>query len=162
MVDREGRDRLAFALRQFMAGRISEHKWEESLPDRTKDEALDDIADHLEFWFENIYGPDYTLNGLGDFSGEDRKNLAICLAFLYSDVDYGETEKCSAVEIILGFIALPLFVICCLGESIYRWLFNVPDKKEDDNPIWPFRQQSDLDDVLSKPRLLNGKRYSSC
>jgi hypothetical protein len=170
MVDREARDKLALATRRFAAGRISEREWEKSLPRRSKDQTLRDVADILEFSFEARR--DYFAKGKDALTPETRHNVARCILLFHTNLDYdpkpcdsaSDTAWRTVISITACLLVLPLIVMmmapAILGvsaASLWRKINGGPDPRAEGDRIWPFESQSDLDEALKYPKYLCGR-----
>lgn len=156
MIDRDRRDRFAELLRHFVAGLITNEEFE----DRLEDEILPDgfVRTWPEPFLWMMYGRvwmlysdlrEHKLRGEDAIPREERREIARCIMFLYSDRAY----------------ELPLIDLFhpagCLLSSL---TFGFADKwamrkfgRQVDLDLWPYRSRDDLEEDRHHPRLLAGK-----
>jgi hypothetical protein len=167
MVDREARDKLAQQFRRFALGRVTNVELEEALPIRTKDHTLQEVADLLEFGYENVWGRPYRLTGKRAPSHEDLRVMARYAMFLYSDTEYPALKQPARVAVDTMKLIGSLAALPAILAAMFLWAFPIgpicrriwPEKfitETEEDRVWPFKTQADLDAALRHPRLLAG------
>jgi len=150
MIDRQSRNRLAEALRHYVAGQITnddlytvEVDWRDRGAQAVWSMAwglYDDLSKH------KATGPHY-------LNKNDRREIARWIAFLYSDEEYVWPEYN-----LLQIVNWPLNVLT------FGWWERMKKRKwgqfleAGDFSVWPFCKREQLDRILHEPKLLSGGR----
>ena len=140
MIDREWRDRIAFALRRFASGRLDRAgfgcvMWGAR---HSVDPAVVALDDEIEWAFLN-YGPN-RLVGRQALTAEQRRNVARWVLFLRSSEPYTWPIRGSDIMAIIRAIGT-------LGDS---WRANEEAwARAGDRALWPFVSSSQLTRVAS-------------
>ena len=150
MIDRDSRNRLAEAFRQYASGRITNDDLDAVAVDwRDKGAA----AVKLQAW--SLYSDlkkHYVGNRLLPRS-KDRRTVARCIAFLHSDEEYCWPDVALRIRDMLWNL---LMNILTLG----RWAKKQQEqfKEAGDFEVWPLSSRSQLERVAKRPKLLAGLR----
>lgn len=90
MTDRDSRDRLAFALRQFASGLVTNDEFDDkafaAFSHRRDDPALAELATYGWLHYDDMRT--YRLRGRYALSPEERKSIARAVLFLKTDQEY--------------------------------------------------------------------------
>ena len=160
MVDREARDKFAELVRHLANGRITETDFDdalESLPFSGKDRIVDAI-------FEETFG----------IKEAPRREVARWILFLQSDLEYKwpGLDDIPNPFVIIALVAVWWILGGHLHSPTARWwiaaavtafyalinsYINPNRRKPGDMSVWPFHQQTDINEAVRHPRLLNGR-----
>ena len=149
MIDRDSRNRLAEALRQYTSGRVTNDDLDTVAVDRRDSGA---VAVKQQAWF--LYS-DLKKHYVGNRPlphSKDRRTIVRCIAFLHSDEEYYWPDKSLRIRDMLWNL---LMNILTLG-----WWAKKQQKQFEEAgsfEVWPFSDRSELDRVAKKPRLLAGR-----
>lgn len=137
MIDRESRDKLAEALRQYTSGRITNDNLYEI------DIKLSDNGVHAvnqAAW--GLYDDFHEHKAVGDYylDTSAKHEIARWILFLQTNNEY-LWEPFTLKDTLLSFITLGYY-----SKKFYKKI---------DDTIWPFNTQADLDKALQNPNLLN-------
>jgi len=145
LIDRASRDSLAQLARHFVAGRITNDELEGRLPDSG------DPAIH-EIWWNALWGlyddlHEHRLVGRYYIPKESRTDLARCILFLKTDLEYEWTAYPPEPKILSGLLS-----ILTLGTAnrvmARRW------RRQGDSSVWPFIREADYREALERPPYL--------
>lgn len=134
MIDRASRDALAELARHFVAGRITNRELEDRLP-RSGDCAI------REIWWNALWGlyddfHKHRLVGRYYIPRESRPDLARCILFLKTDLEYEWTSYSPKPRILTGLLS-----VLTLGVAnrimARRW------RRQGDSSVWPFLREVD-------------------
>ncbi len=164
MVDREARDKMAEALRHFVAGRTTHVEFSAQIP-ATRDRAVGE-AQFLDIECgDHRLGDDYPL-------AQDQRNAYLrWMLFLYTDIPY----QWPLLDDWRSLFALPLAALAglaahALSRSVswlsvaaavlvssasILWSALWMHRRSQKGP-WPFHSRSEYEEVLKHPRLLAG------
>lgn len=149
MIHRESRDRLAQALRHYVAGRITNDDLDDVEID-WRDRGA--VAVHGMAW--GLYDDleQHKATGRHAISKEARRHIARWIAFLYSDTEYIWPEY-SFIQI----INLPMNIVT------FGWWERMKRRKwkefeeAGDIDVWPFCNRRELEKIVHHPKLLARK-----
>jgi hypothetical protein len=157
MVDRVGRDVLAEALRQLIAGTITNLEYEDrahlSLNGRKERVAQEDPALWAVFsraWFLYTDIREQRLRGKEAIPRNVRRKLATWVVFLKSDVEYRWPIK--------SFISFTGCILRVLTLGLAGFFIRSRFDRVGDSTIWPFWTREELADALARPVYLAGRR----
>lgn len=153
MIDRESRDRLAVALRHYVAGVATNDDLDDVVVDwrdrgavAVKEMSWRLYSDHKRHYAKDEYY-------LGK---EERREIVRWIAFLYSDREYLWPEY-SFIQITDGFMNFLTFGLWG------RWTNRKWEEflEAGDFSVWPFSSKAELENAIKRPRLLTGFRHDS-
>jgi hypothetical protein len=152
MIDRSARDQLSRNLRLLVSGRISNHQFEDGIPD-TNDAAIMACADMAWLLYSDM--KEHRLVGRNSIGPSDRREVLRWVLFLDSDFEYCWPR-----------MGLPgLQPLRRVRPALTRWLHwpNTISAKRaadflasGDHHAWPFISRSQYKHALSNPRRLAG------
>lgn len=148
MIDRDSRDRLAEALRQYTSGRITNDDL-----DAVRVDWRDRGAVAVKQMTWGLYSDVKTHHVGNDIPphSENRRTIARWIAFLHSDEEYIWPEYA-----FIRIVNWPMNILTC------GWWEKWKKKKWEqfleagDFEAWPFSSRSDLERVAKRPKLLAG------
>ena len=146
MIDRQARDNFAEILRHLAAGQITNDEFEDRMPLKSKDAAVNRI-----FWAGawHLYDDmrEYKLAGKYRLPRDHKREVAKWILFLKSDFEYQYPKSLRVLDYIH-----PLLAIFSLGLAvpILRYYHN----KLRDPAIWPFSNRIDYEHALANPPYL--------
>jgi len=147
MVDRIARDRFAELLRHYAAGLISNDSFEDNLPLKSKDRAVNTI-----FWngawmlYDDTH--EYKLSGEYRLSKRAKREVARWILFLKSDLEYEWPP-------IRGIYGFPYYLLIILTFGLILPFVKRYLRKAGDEEVWPFLRRTDYDSALANPPYLN-------
>jgi hypothetical protein len=146
MIDRRARDIFAEQLRHFAAGQITNDEFEDRLPLRSKDAAVNRI-----FWAGawHLYDDmrEYKLTGEYRFPKECKHEISKWILFLKTDLEYQYPTTLRVLDYLDVLLA-----IFTLGLSFF--LIRHMRKRLIDPSIWPFSNRADYEHALANPPYL--------
>ena len=145
MIDRAGRDALGELTHHFVAGRITNREFENRCP-RSQDPAVREI-----FWnalwglYDDFY--EHRLVGRYYIQKDSRKDLARCILFLKSDLEYEWTPYPPRPRILTTLLSL---LTLGFGNRLMaqRW------RRQGNADVWPFIREEDYRRALERPPYL--------
>jgi hypothetical protein len=147
MIDRTARDELAELLHQFVAGRITNYDFENSVP-ASDDPAIYEIAWAAWFLYDDLH--EHTLTAGYRVPGEYRRDIARWIIFLHSDEEYRWPRE-------TGFSALPFLLLSLVTLGIAGYIRRKWNRSKHDETIWPFASDTDLKSAVSAPRYFGSR-----
>lgn len=153
MIHRESRDRLAIALRHFVAGLITNDDLEDVDIDR-RDRGAAAVQD-ISWRLYDDMKCHYAVNEHG-IDKQEKRYVTRLIAFLYTDNEYQWPENSFREGELVGFFgAICNFIM--LGRanknSRIRWL---EFTEAGDFSVWPFLSRAEFNKAIKNPRLLSG------
>ena len=146
MVDREGRDRLAELLHQFVAARLTNDQFVENQP-ASSDPAVVEIENASWYLYDDTH--EHKLIGRFTLDPKDRTEIAQWIMFLKTDLPY-EWPVVPAWKRLL--LVLPnLLTLGLVGRLQRRWF-----SKHGDVKVWPFIRKKDFENARRSPKYLSG------
>jgi retron-type reverse transcriptase len=150
MINRESRNNLALALKQYVSGRISNDDLDDIEVDWRDRGAL-----HIKEMAWLLYDDMKNHYAKGDFylNKEARHEIAGWIVFLHSDLEYIWPEY-SFIQInnwLMNFLTFGWW------ERMKQMKWN-EFKEAGDFEVWPFINKTDLNRVMNNPRYLIGRR----
>ena len=138
MIDRSARDRLSELIRHLAAGLITNDEFEDALPIRSHDPAVEELID--ESWYLSSDLSEYRFIGRYRLSRETKRHLARWILFLKTDLEY---EWPTWYPLLV--LAANLFTLGLAGRLIRaRW------QRHGDLSVWPFIRSVDLEAALQR------------
>jgi len=141
MVDRQERDRFAELLRHFAAGLISNDEFQDRLPLKSKDRAVNKI-----FWngawllYDDMR--EYKLKGEYRLSKTTRREVSRWILFLKSDHEYEWPS-------IIGIYTFPWYLLILLTCGIIIPVIRQKTRAAGDEEVWPFLRKADFEKALN-------------
>jgi len=145
LVDRATRDALAELTHHFVAGRLTNYELENRRP-RSKDPAIQQI-----FWnalwglYDDLH--EHRLIGCYYIPKDSRSDLARCILFLKSDLEYEWTPfppKPQALAVLVSMVTLG----AANRVMLRHW------RRQGDASVWPFMREVDYRRALQQPPYL--------
>ena len=147
MIDRIARDKFAELLRHLTAGQISNDEFENRLPLKSKDPAVNKIFWHGA-WALYSDMSTYKLIGECRLSKSSRRDVARWILFLKSDLEY-EWPFWRSLHFFPGYLLIVLSFGLLIPIAKRRLT------KCGDQEVWPFIRKSDFEHALANPPYLN-------
>lgn len=147
MVDSSTRRVAAELLRQFAAGRLTNHEFEDRWP-RSDDPAVRVVRDAAWFLYSDL--SEYRLAGPYRLPREVRRQAVRWVVFLHSDLPY-EWPVTSPTQ------ALARHIVSLLTMGVAARLWAQRLGAAGDVAVWPFMRADDFRAALRRPRLLRGR-----
>ena len=158
MIDRNARDAYAEVLRHFIAGRLTNDEYDrcaDDILDRCSPEDRGPAAVYSSVWFLYDDLRTHRLTGKSKVPRKTRRELARCIIFLHSDLEYEWPIRSfiSIRAVVLNIFTFGLaYVVGRLFEPVVRRRMN----KLGTWDLWPFFREIDFHRALASPRLLSG------
>lgn len=142
MIDRHARDKLAYLVKDFASGRITNFQFEGTVP-YSSDRAIGAIEDY--FW---SFYDDYTEHKLSvaDVPKTTKKEIARIILFLNSDRSYEWNDKRNGLRFFAQFFKRPKAL---KALRVHKFdLYN-----QGDMSVWPFMHRKHMMEEANKPRV---------
>lgn len=160
MIDRDARNQMAELLRHFAAGQIINCDWDEAAWQLAKsnDPALHAVFVAVWGLYDDLR--EHTLSGKDALTEKTRRNVARCVLFLQSDVEYPLSRLRASWE----KVKFALWPVQWFFHGLHKLLAAIriwPEKDtgRDYREWWPFSNQTEYEEALKHPKLLCGNRY---
>ena len=144
MIDRSSRDRLSELIRHLAAGLITNDQFEDALPIRSIDPAVDQLIDESWYLYSDIW--EHRLVGRYQLPREGKRHLSRWILFLKTDLEY-EWPLWNPL-LVFGANILTLGLAARFIRA--RW------QRHGDVSVWPFIRASDYEVALRHPPYLAG------
>ena len=144
MIDRDSRDKLAEALRQYASGRITNYALDD-LQVNNQDQGVEAIRRAAWFLYDDLHQHKAVDNYKLD--KENKHKISQCIVFLQSDEEYLWTIP-SIRQILITIFTFGLYKQDSLID------------KDGDEDAWPFFKNEDLKNAQGKPKLFAGKTHN--
>lgn len=158
MVDRKARDQFAELLRHFIAGQMTNEKFENQIPlpklfsSKPADPAIAEI-----WWIAALpfYGDavELTLTGEYRVTDDERREIAQCVLFLKTDQEYQWPRPNT-----LKGLLMDLLYLISLGRAGRHANRDLLDAAAGDLEAWPFISLKALETARKKPPYLAGQK----
>ncbi len=151
MIDRDARNRLAEAIRHFVAGFKDNFELDDSVWSiRTKDAGIVRIRQEMWYVYDDIRR--HELKGEWALSEQQKENISRFILFLKSNVEYRWPQK--HWEVPLARLLFGVFTFGLLPKYLDRkW------KENGTWEVWPFLTASEFNEAKQKPVYLANATY---
>ena len=125
MVDREARDKTIRLVRDFASGRITNHEFEDNLPEDSKDEAIAGVGEAVWKFYDDL--SEHKLDGDRALSKEDKKFFARMILFLKNDLEYEwDLSWRGFLDIIFLFSTFVMWATLAANQTVFSVLIVLP------------------------------------
>ncbi len=139
MIDRHARNIAADALREFLAGSISNEAYERRYPRSKDDPALWGIYQNIWFCYSDT--SEHTLTGKHALTEEGRAVFERCILFLRSDLEF----QWPATKLRLWY---PLLRLIGLGRIVSQKVEK--EMSVGDVDVWPFLKKAEYEETAGR------------
>ena len=147
MIDRRGRTEVSELLRHLVAGQITNDEFEDRLPGRCEDRAVNEVSEEASYLYSDLW--EHHLAGAERVPEEARHHVARWILFLQADLELEWPEWSFGRRLLSSVARLLTFGV--LGQEGRRRYQDAGDIT-----VWPFLRCRDYEAALAKPRYLSG------
>jgi hypothetical protein len=147
LVDRAGRDALAELIHHFVAGRITNDQLQDNVPESSDCSIWEIFWNALWGLYDDFH--EHRMTGRYYIPNDSRSDLARCILFLKSDLEYEWTPYPPEPKALSMLVSLVTFGLA--NRIMARhW------RRQGDHTLWPFKRAEDYRVALEHPPYLAG------